>query len=117
MNPADLTARTIHGGVELLVDQKSGATIGPIEPFESISLANELIGCAIAVMSVNPPPLGSIVSALDIPTESTSIRLDADGRIVMDLKIPPNNLFSFRLAPNVAGFLSRELLRMLMADS
>ena len=92
-------------------------SIGPIAPFDAISLARELIGGAVASISAIPPPNGTMVSAPDIPTKSASVRLDHDGLIVVDLMIPPDVLFSFRLAPNVAGHLARELSAFLQAYS
>ena len=86
---------------------------------EAAALARELLAYAVAPLERPPKTTDIDVVATAIPVAQSRVRVDAQGRIVVDLLIPtaPWVALAFRMVPNVSGHLAREVSRILQADT
>ena len=103
-----------QGTVELANNQSARlAGVSPMTPLDAAFLGRELLGCAAALASVNPPPIGTNVTDPLLSITAWATGLHPLTRVpTMILKIQPGIELSFVLTMQGAKDLSAGLLAL-----
>lgn len=117
MKAENLDARTSTLGHVELFDHATGAAVMTLAAGDAVFLARSILRCVALACSGRDVPAGTGGAGVEVPVLSpVVVRVDPQGRAVLELPITDGCPLVLTLSPSVAGAISLELHKVLTGD-